>query len=431
MNITKYNEKYPSDNGKFGSFGGMYIPETLVSAINELKDAYKQLKSDPSFINELKSIRKNFMGRPTPLTFAKNLSKKYHCQIYLKREDLLHGGAHKLNNTIAQALIAKKMGKTKLIAETGAGQHGFATAIAGAYFGMKTKIFMGSEDMIRQKHNVERMKLLGAEIIPVNSGTKTLKDAISEALRYWITCVEDTYYLIGSVVGPHPYPLMVRDFQKVIGEEIREQLNKLIQKEPNAIIACVGGGSNAIGAFYEFIENPNVELYGIEAAGKGANTDFHSLALNRGIEGILHGSRQLLLQDKNRNILNSYSISAGLDYPGVGPELCYLKSIGRINTDYINDTEAIKSFIELSRMEGIIPALESSHAIAFGLKLASKLDENNVIVINLSGQGAKDIERVIPFISGQIEQKSQLKSTNNTKKEHKRNYPIFTGGCFC
>lgn len=412
-----YYNKYPTQNGKFGRFGGIYVPETLISAINKLSRFYEEIKSTSKFRDELDYIRKNFTGRPTPLTYAKNLSKKYKCQIFLKREDLVHGGAHKLNNTMAQALIAKKMGKTKLIAETGAGQHGFATAIAGAYFDMQTTIYMGRIDMERQKYNVDRMRLLGANIVPVDVGSKTLKDATSEAIRQWVSSVDDTHYLIGSVMGPHPYPMMVRDFQKIIGKEIKEQIKKATNSLPNAIIACIGGGSNAMGAFYNFIEDECVKLYGIEGAGKGANTKYHSLALNTGTEGILHGSRQYLLQDENRNILESYSISAGLDYPGVGPELCHLKSIGRIHVDYITDKEALDACIELSRLEGIIPALESSHAIAFGLKYALKVKEKDSIVINLSGHGGKDIDRIIPSLE------------KNPSSLQPNNY--FFGGSFC
>lgn len=417
MTERKIHSPQPSQNGKFGRFGGRYIPETLITATNDLISAYERIKSDPDFIYELDYIRKTYAGRPTPLTYAKNLSKKYNCKIYLKREDLLHGGAHKLNNTMAQALIAKKMGKTKLIAETGAGQHGFATAIAGAFFNMKTTVYMGSVDVRRQKYNVNRMKLLGAEVIEVPYGSQTLKDATSEAIRQWITNPDESHYLIGSVMGPHPYPMMVRDFQKVIGEEIKIQTQETLKRLPDAIIACIGGGSNAMGAFYPFIDDLDVELYGIEGAGKGPESNQHSLALNKGTEGILHGSRQYLLQDENRNILESYSISAGLDYPGVGPELCYLRDTGRIQNDYITDKEAIAACIELSRCEGIIPALESSHAIAYGMKLAKEMGSKRAIVINLSGHGGKDIEQIIQNLP------------NNKSKPSRRGHGY--GGCFC
>ncbi len=393
--LSEYYTTFPDEHGKFGRFGGKFMPETLIPAINELERAYFKYKNDPSFLSELNQIRSNYMGRPTPLSLAHNLSKQYECKIYLKREDLLHGGAHKLNNVMGQALLAKKMGKTKLVAETGAGQHGFATAIAGAYFGMTTTIFMGVVDMQRQKYNVSRMKMLGATVIPVTSGTKTLKDAVNAGLQYWISNLEDSHYLMGSVVGSHPYPMMVRDFQSIIGEEISCQIDYFEGRLPDKIVACIGGGSNAMGAFYKFIDKEQVELWGVEAAGKGAETAHHALALQKGTDGILHGSRQLLIQDENRNIQESYSISAGLDYPGTGPELCYLKSIGRLKLGSITDKEALDACLTLSRMEGIIPALESSHAIAFGLQLAKKMSANEILVINLSGHGGKDIETLM------------------------------------
>ena len=317
------------------------------------------------------------------------------CKIYLKREDLLHGGAHKLNNTLGQALLAKLMGKRKLIAETGAGQHGFATAIAGAYFGMETKIFMGAVDIERQAYNVNRMRILGADIIPVNAGSRTLKEATSEALRYWTAHVADTHYLIGSVVGPHPYPMIVRDMQRVIGKEIKEQVLEKEEKLPRGVVACVGGGSNATGAFYDFIEDPEVELWGVEAAGEGIDTGQHAASLNKGTEGILHGAYQLLLQDDERNVLETHSISAGLDYPGVGPELCNLKDIKRLSLAYATDAEALDAFFQLSRTEGIIPALESSHAVAFANKLAKEYSEDDVMVINISGSGGKDMDIIM------------------------------------
>mgnify|MGYP006291945901 CR=1 FL=1 len=395
MNVKKNNLEYfgkhPSIDGKYGKFGGRFVPETLMPAIIELEEEYKILKKDPNFINQLEIIRRDYTGRPTPLTHAKNLSKEYGCKVYLKREDLVHGGAHKLNNTMGQALLAKMMGKKKLIAETGAGQHGFATAIAGAYFGMETKVFMGEVDMKRQSYNVHRMKLLGATIIPVTSGTRTLKEATSEALRYWTANVEDTHYLIGSVVGPHPYPMIVRDFQSVIGREIKMQVKGREGRLPRAIVACIGGGSNAMGAFFEFIEDLDVELYGVEAAGKGRSTNKHALALNRGTDGVLHGARELLLQDDDGNVKESYSISAGLDYPGVGPELCFLKEIKRIKLGTSSDQETLDAFKLLSRLEGIIPALESSHAIAYARQVASLCDPDDFIIINLSGHGGKDL----------------------------------------
>jgi tryptophan synthase beta chain len=394
MEKNTYYGKFPTAQGKYGVFGGQFVPETLMPALEELENAYMKIKNDPNFQTELKTIHRTYMGRPSPLTFAAKMSQKYGCKIYLKREDLIHGGAHKLNNTMGQALLAKYMGKKKIIAETGAGQHGFASAIAGAYFDLDTTVFMGDVDMKRQAYNVSRMKLLGAKVVPVHTGTKTLKDATNEALRYWISHVEDTYYLIGSVVGPHPYPMMVRDFQRVIGDEIKAQILEKEGHLPTAVVACVGGGSNAMGAFYPFIEDSSVQLYGIEAAGLGPETNHHALSLEKGTHGVLHGARQYLMQDENRNILESYSISAGLDYPGVGPEMCYLKSQHRVLNGSVSDREALLGCISLSRLEGIIPALESSHAVAFGIRLAQyygQHDPSAIVVINVSGQGGKDI----------------------------------------
>jgi tryptophan synthase beta chain len=390
-----YYGKYPTSDGRYGVYGGMYIPETLVPAILELKEAYTRLKDDPMFLSELEDLRTGYAGRPTPLTFAGNMSKRLGCKVYLKREDLLHGGAHKLNNTLGQAVLAKRMGKRNLIAETGAGQHGFATAITGAYFGMKTKVFMGAVDIERQSYNVNRMRLLGAEIVPVHAGSKTLKEATSEALRYWTSHVADTHYLIGSVVGPHPYPMIVRDMQKIIGQEIKHQIMAREGKLPRGIVACVGGGSNAMGAFYDFIEDPGVELWGVEAAGEGIDTGKHAASLNKGSEGILHGAMQLLLQDHERNVLETHSISAGLDYPGVGPELCFLKDAKRLSIASATDDEALSAFHELSRAEGIIPALESSHAIAFAKQLAKDYSADDVMIINVSGSGGKDMDIVM------------------------------------
>lgn len=381
--------------GKYGVFGGQFVPEILIPAIKELEQQYEEIKKDPDFLHELESIRKNYMGRPTPLYYAEHLSKILDCRVYLKREDLVHGGAHKLNNTMGQALLAKKMGKTKLIAETGAGQHGFATAIAGAYFDMPTKVFMGTIDMERQIYNVHRMRMLGAEVVAVSSGSKTLKDAASEGMRYWTSHLEHTHYLIGSVIGPHPFPMIVRDFQSVIGKEIKHQLLQREQKLPDAIVACVGGGSNALGAFYEFIEDEKVELWGVEAAGLGFESGKHCLALAEGSDGYLHGARQYLLQDKDHNISETHSISAGLDYPGVGPELCHLKQLHRLKTAGVSDEEAIEACFTLARLEGIIPALESSHAMGYALKLGKLMDSDDILVINVSGHGGKDIERII------------------------------------
>nr|MDO8117832.1 tryptophan synthase subunit beta [Candidatus Sigynarchaeota archaeon] len=349
MTQLEYYGKHPTSDGRFGKYGGRFVPETLMPAINELEREYRRIKDDLGFWNELNGIRRDFTGRPTPLYHARRLSDALGCKVYLKREDLVHGGAHKLNNVMGQALLAKYMGKRKLIAETGAGQHGFATAIAGAFFGMDTKIFMGAVDIERQAYNVQRMRLLGAKVVPVHNGSKTLKEATSEALRYWTANVTDTHYLIGSVVGPHPYPMIVRDFQSIIGKEIKEQIMEKEGRLPNAIVACVGGGSNAMGAFYHFIEDTGVALWGVEAAGKGENTSMNALSLNHGTDGVLHGARELLLQDVDGNVQESYSISAGLDYPGVGPELCYLKDIGRLSLGMASDDEALDAFQLLAR----------------------------------------------------------------------------------
>ena len=393
MNEQFKKSNYPTKDGRYGDYGGYFIPELLIPPIMELKEAYQSYGKSQEFQEELKKIMTQYAGRPTPLTYAERLSKKYKCQIYLKREDLLHGGAHKLNNTIGQALLAKYMGKTKLIAETGAGQHGFATSIAGAYLGLEVKVFMGEEDIKRQAHNVHRMKLLGATIVPVSGGQKTLKDATNAALRYWIEHFEDTYYLIGSVIGPHPYPMIVRDFQSIIGGEIRAQLKEQNLQNPKAIIACIGGGSNAIGAFYEYLDDWDVELYGIEAAGEGADTNRHAIALGKGKRGILHGSLMYLMQDAEGNVIPTHSISAGLDYPGAGPEHCYLSDIKRIKLGHVTDQEALKAFKELCQLEGIIPALESSHALAYleKLHMVTDLSEDDIVIVNLSGSGNKDL----------------------------------------
>ncbi len=395
MKKLDYYKKFPDIHGKFGEFGGLFVPETLIPAVEELIEAYNTIAQSKEFKESFQEIQTNYMGRPTPLTFARRLSEKYGCKIYLKREDLLHGGAHKLNNVMGQALLAKMMGKTKIIAETGAGQHGFATAVAGAYFGMEVKIFMGAVDIERQLYNVHRMKMLGATVVPVITGSQTLKAAINAGLQYWISHLEDSHYLMGTVAGPHPYPQMVRDFQSIISEEIKSQILEKENRLPNSIIACVGGGSNAMGAFYNFIEDTDVELWAIEAAGKGKDTNEHALALGKGIEGILHGAQQFLIQDSERNIEDSYSISAGLDYPGVGPELCYLKTINRLKIDGISDQEALEACIELCRTEGIIPALESSHAVAYAFKLAKEKTKDDIIIINLSGHGGKDVQTII------------------------------------
>ena len=387
-----YIGKHPDVLGKFGEFGGMFAPEILMPALNELSKAFDKYVMDERFIKEFNQILKHYSGRPTPLYYAERYSYYIGCKVYLKREDLNHGGAHKINNVMGQALLAKKMGKTKLVAETGAGQHGFATAIAGAYFGMPTKIFMGEIDIKRQAYNVYRMQLLGAEVIPVKSGSRTLKDAVNEGLRYWIANLQEYHYLMGSVVGPHPYPLIVREFQRVIGKEIREQILELEGRVPNAIFACIGGGSNAIGAFYDFINDDRVKLIGVEAAGEGKDTDKHSIALGLGRKGVLHGAMQYLLQNEYGNIMETHSISAGLDYPGVGPEHCYLKDLNRLKMGEATDNETLEAFKRLSILEGIIPALESSHALAYLEKIRNEFKKDDVVVVNLSGSGSKDLD---------------------------------------
>ena len=386
--------------GKFGKYGGKYIPETLAPAVEELESAYEKYKNDPEFQNELSYYLTQYAGRPTPLYFAKNLTRKLGgAKIYLKREDLLHGGAHKTNNTIGQALLAKKMGKKRIIAETGAGQHGVGTAIACAVLGLSAEIFMGSKDYDRQRLNVFRMKLLGARVHPVEAGSKTLKDAINEAIRDWIANVKTTYYLIGSVVGPHPYPMMVRDFQSVIGREIKQQISDAEGTVPDAIVACVGGGSNAIGSFYAFLDDKDVGLYGIEAGGKGISSGKHSASLSAGSEGILHGMFTRLLQDERGQVTETHSISAGLDYPGVGPEHAMLKEVKRAKYAASTDQEAIEGFVALSRLEGIIPALEPSHALSYAMRLAKKMKKDDIIVVTLSGRGDKDVEIVQNYLS--------------------------------
>ena len=397
--------------GKFGKYGGKYIPETLAPAVEELESAYEKYKNDPEFQNELSYYLTHYAGRPTPLYFAKNLTRKFGgAKIYLKREDLLHGGAHKTNNTIGQALLAKKMGKKRIIAETGAGQHGVGTAIACAVLGLSAEIFMGSKDYQRQKLNVFRMELLGAKVHPVESGSKTLKDAINEAIRDWIANVKTTYYLIGSVVGPHPYPMMVRDFQSVIGKEIKQQISERDGIMPDAIVACVGGGSNAMGSFYAFLDENDVALYGIEAGGEGIKSGKHSASLAAGSEGILHGMFTCLLQDERGQVIETHSISAGLDYPGVGPEHAMLKELKRARYVASTDQEAIEAFLTLSRLEGIIPALEPSHALAYAMKLAKEMKKDDIIVVTLSGRGDKDVDIVQDYLS-----KKESKRKKKTK----------------
>ncbi|SFV68227.1 Tryptophan synthase beta chain [hydrothermal vent metagenome] len=388
---------YPTEDGHFEQFGGVFIAETLMQAVSELKQGYQNLKNDKKFIKEFEADLEFYVGRPTPLYFAKQLTKKIAgANIYLKREDLNHTGAHKINNCIGQALLAKKMGKTRIIAETGAGQHGVATATIAARLGLECVVYMGALDVERQALNVYRMKLLGATVIPVESGAKTLKDALNEAMRDWVTNIENTYYVIGTVAGPHPYPAMIRDFQSIIGREAKEQFNKQVGGLPDALVACVGGGSNAIGLFYPFIDDKSVDIFGVEAGGYGIDKDMnsHAAPLCKGSIGVLHGNRTYLLEDENGQIMEGHSISAGLDYPGVGPEHAYLKEIGRANYVAINDDEALKAFHTLTKVEGILPALESSHAVAYGIKLAQKLGKDKNIIINLSGRGDKDINTI-------------------------------------
>lgn len=387
----------PKD-GRFGEFGGKYIPETLAPAIEELEKNYLKIRNDKNFKKELGRLLIDYAGRPTPIYFAKNLTKIIGgAKIYLKREDLLHGGAHKINNTLGQALLAKRMGKKRIIAETGAGQHGVATAMACASLGLKAEIYMGYVDTLRQKQNVFRMELLGAKVHAVKSGSKTLKDAINEAMRDWITNVDSTYYLLGSAVGPHPYPLMVRDFQAVIGKEIKKQMKKI----PNVVIACVGGGSNAIGTFYPLIDT-NTRIIGIEAGGKGVKTKLHSAPLTAGKKGVLHGMMTYLMQDNDGQISETHSISAGLDYPGVGPEHAFLKDENRVEYKAVTDDEVIDAFLILTRTEGIIPALESAHAIAHAIKISKKMKKTESIVVTLSGRGDKDIDIVKEYLAKNV-----------------------------
>jgi tryptophan synthase beta chain len=379
--------------GWYGKYGGQYVSETLMGALLEIEDAYAKVSRSRAFARELSALLSEYAGRETPLTFCANVSRELGCRVYLKREDLVHGGSHKLNNTLGQALLARHMGKKRLIAETGAGQHGVATAIVGAVLGLPVEVYMGEVDTQRQALNVFRMELMGAKVIPVKSGTRTLKDAINEALRDWVANVEHTYYLIGSVVGPHPYPLMVRDFQSVIGRETKKQVMKKEGRLPDSIVACVGGGSNAIGIFHPFL-NDDVELVGVEAGGAGIETGEHSATLCAGDEGVLHGALSYLLQDADGQVLPTHSVSAGLDYPGVGPEHAMLKDSGRVTYAAADDPDVLEAFTFLSRTEGIIPALESAHAVAYVLKNAERFDKDDIVVINLSGRGDKDVAEV-------------------------------------
>ena len=386
---------FPDEKGHFGIYGGRFAAETLMDAIEELDTAYTELKDDPQFQQDYDNDLRHYVGRPSPLYHAKRWSKEIGgAQIYLKREDLNHTGAHKINNTIGQALLAKHMGKPRIIAETGAGQHGVATATIAARLGLECVVYMGEVDVARQAPNVYRMKLLGAEVVPVSSGSKTLKDALNEAMRDWVTNVDNTFYCIGTVAGPHPYPAMVRDFQTIIGREAKQQCIEQTGRLPDALLACVGGGSNAIGLFHEFLPDLEVEMYGVEPAGLGLDTDKHAAPLNMAKPGVLHGNRMYLIADEDGQVFEPHSISAGLDYPGVGPEHCFLKDTGRANYVAITDDEAMQAFHSLTRIEGIIPALESSHALAFAMKLAPTMSKDKNIIVNLSGRGDKDINTV-------------------------------------
>jgi tryptophan synthase beta chain len=396
------NYQQPDARGHFGPYGGTFVAETLIHALHELEAAYEKYRHDPEFRAEFASELKHFVGRPSPIYHAARTSRELGgAQIYLKREDLNHTGAHKINNTIGQALLAKRMGKPRVIAETGAGQHGVATATICARYGLECVVYMGSEDVKRQSPNVFRMNLLGASVVPVESGSKTLKDALNEALRDWVTNVENTFYIIGTVAGPHPYPMMVRDFQRIIGDECLQQMPEFIGgRQPDAVIACVGGGSNAMGIFYPYIEHEGVRLIGVEAAGEGLETGRHAASLSAGSPGVLHGNRTYLLQDDNGQIIETHSVSAGLDYPGVGPEHAYLKDIGRAEYVGITDDEALAAFHHLCRKEGIIPALESSHAFAYAMKLAKTMRPDQSLLVNLSGRGEKDINTVASLTKG-------------------------------
>ena len=385
----------PDNKGRFGVYGGRYVAETLVPALDELDEQYRIIKKDKKFLSEFHNDLKEYVGRPSPLYFAKRWTEILGgAQVYLKREDLNHTGAHKINNTVGQILLAKHMGKKRIIAETGAGQHGVASATVAARHGLDCVVYMGEEDIKRQSLNVFRMKLLGAEVVGVNSGTRTLKDAMNEAMRDWVTNVDDTYYIIGSVAGPHPYPEIVRDFNAVVGEEVIEQSINQIGKNPDALVACVGGGSNALGLFYPFINSKKVRLIGVEAGGLGLSTGKHAAPLNDGTEGVLHGMRTYLMQDDAGQILETHSVSAGLDYPGVGPEHSWLKDTGRAEYVVADDDEALEAFKEVTKIEGIMPALETAHALAFVRKLAPTMDNNQTIVVNVSGRGDKDINTV-------------------------------------
>ncbi|MFS0722639.1 tryptophan synthase subunit beta [Paenibacillus sp. 1P07SE] len=394
-------KQVPDSSGRYGIFGGRYVPETLMNALFELEEAYKHYAKDPDFVAEVRYWLKKYSGRPTSLYYAERLTEHLGgAKIYLKREDLNHTGAHKINNTLGQGVLAKRMGKTKIIAETGAGQHGVASATVAALLGLECKVFMGEEDTKRQQLNVFRMNLLGAEVVPVTSGTRTLKDACNETLRYWVSHVDDTYYILGSVTGPHPYPMIVRDFQRIIGDETRSQMLEEYGALPDYVVAAVGGGSNAIGIFYPFIEDESVQLIGVEAAGRGVDTDEHAATMTKGSHGVFQGSLSYVLQDDYGQVQPAHSISAGLDYPGIGPEHAYLKDSGRASYVPVTDAEALEALQLLSRKEGIIPALESAHAIAQTMKLAPTLGRDKTIVVSLSGRGDKDVESIMGYLGG-------------------------------
>ncbi len=392
--VTDYNQ-YPDERGHFGRFGGLFVAETLMGPLQELREAYERFSKDPEFQKEFDRDLQHYVGRPSPVYFAERLTQKIGgAQIWLKREDLNHTGAHKINNTIGQALLAKRMGKKRIIAETGAGQHGVASATVAARLGLECVVFMGAEDIQRQAPNVYRMKLLGAKVVPVSSGSATLKDALNEAMRDWVTNIDDTFYIIGTVAGPHPYPAMVRDFQTIIGREARQQMMQAAGKLPNALVACVGGGSNAIGLFHEFLNDREIEIYGVEGGGDGVESGHHAAPLTAGVPGILHGNRTYLMTDTDGQITETHCVSAGLDYPGVGPEHAWLKETNRATYTTVTDKEALAAFHELTRVEGIIPALESSHAVAYACKLAAEKPADQIILVNLSGRGDKDINTI-------------------------------------
>jgi tryptophan synthase beta chain len=398
--MKKNLKAFPNKDGRFGEYGGKFVSETLMPALDELEKEYKKIKKSKKFKNQISSLLKDFVGRPTPLYLAERTTKDLKgAKIYLKREDLAHTGAHKINNTVGQAILAKVMGKKRIIAETGAGQHGVATATICALLGLDCEVYMGELDTRRQSINVQRMELLGAKVIPVSSGSKTLKDALNEALRDWVTNIDSTFYIIGSVAGPHPYPMIVRDFQSIIGQETRRQIIKVESKLPDLLIACVGGGSNAIGLFYPFLNDSKVKMVGVEAGGSGINTGLHSASISAGSKGVLHGSKTYLLQDKFGQIDETHSVSAGLDYPGVGPEHSFLNDIKRVSYKSIDDKEAVRALQYFSEKEGIIPALETAHALAYALKVAKKMRKSQSIIVNLSGRGDKDLQSVRDFLS--------------------------------